>query len=665
MLGCGDSAGQLIQPRLVSDLHGPSASCVTTERQKPDVTSPWKKKGEVERGVVTSFQDGRKRVRKLCPPLGYYRARVKFYSDIKMQYSHHCEHLLERLNKQREAGFLCDCTIVIGEFQFKAHRNVLASFSEYFGAIYRSTSENNVFLDQSQVKADGFQKLLEFIYTGTLNLDSWNVKEIHQAADYLKVEEVVTKCKIKMEDFAFIANPSSTEISSITGNIELNQQTCLLTLRDYNSREKSEVSADLVQANHKQGTLAKKSSQTKKKKKVFNSQKAGQNKAVHYPSDILENASVEIFLDANKLSTPVIEQVVQRNDNSELELTSVMENTFPVQDIVQTVTAKRKRGKSQPNCALKEHSMSNIASVKNSYELESSGEELDQRYSKAKPVCNTCGKVFSEASSLRRHMRIHKGVKPYVCHLCGKAFTQCNQLKTHVRTHTGEKPYKCELCDKGFAQKCQLVFHSRMHHGEEKPYKCDVCNLQFATSSNLKIHARKHSGEKPYVCDRCGQRFAQASTLTYHVRRHTGEKPYVCDTCGKAFAVSSSLITHSRKHTGERPFICELCGNSYTDIKNLKKHKTKVHSGADKILDSSAEDHTTGEQDSKQKSPLSETLDVKPSDMTLPLALPLGTEDHHMLLPVTDNQSPASDTLLRSTVNGYSEPQLIFLQQLY
>ncbi|KAK2501712.1 hypothetical protein MC885_012119 [Smutsia gigantea] len=555
-----------------------------------------------------------------------------------MHYSHHCEHLLERLNKQREAGFLCDCTIVIGEFQFKAHRNVLASFSEYFGAIYRSTSENNVFLDQSQVKADGFQKLLEFIYTGTLNLDSWNVKEIHQAADYLKVEEVVTKCKIKMEDFAFIANPSSTEISSITGNIELNQQTCLLTLRDYSSREKSEVSTDLVQANPKQGALAKKSSQAKKKKKAFNSQKAGQNKTVQYPTDILENTSVELFLDANKLSTPVIEQVAQRNGNSELELTSVVENTFPAQDIVQTVTVKRKRGKSQPNCALKEHSMSNIASDKNSYELESSGEELDQRYSKAKPMCNTCGKVFSEASSLRRHMRIHKGVKPYVCHLCGKAFTQCNQLKTHVRTHTGEKPYKCELCDKGFAQKCQLVFHSRMHHGEEKPYKCDVCNLQFATSSNLKIHAR-------------------ITTV--------GEKPYICGICGKSFISSGELNKHFRSHTGERPFICELCGNSYTDIKNLKKHKTKVHSGADKILDSSIEDHPLNEQDSIRKSPLSETLDVKPSDMTLPLALPLGTEDHHMLLPVTDNPSPTSDALLRSTVNGYSEPQLIFLQQLY
>uniref|UniRef100_A0A8D0HAJ9 Myoneurin n=1 Tax=Sphenodon punctatus TaxID=8508 RepID=A0A8D0HAJ9_SPHPU len=605
-----------------------------------------------------------------------------------MPYSHHCEHLLERLNKQREAGFLCDCTVVIGEFQFQAHRNVLASFSEYFGAFYRDASDSNVVLDEAQVKADGFQNLLEFIYTGNLNLDSWNVKDIHQAADYLKVEEVVTKCKIKMEDFAFIANPSSTEISSITGNIELKQQTCLLTLRDYNNREKSDApSAELGQPPAKKAVLEKKVTQTKKRKKALSSQRNVQNRPVQYPNDVMENASLEMFLDANKLATEITEQAAQGNDNSELQLTPVVESeTFVAQDIlVQTITVKQKQEKPQQNCALKEHSTSNIDSERNTYQLESLGDDLDQKYSKAKPMCNTCGKVFSEASSLRRHMRIHKGVKPYVCQLCGKAFTQCNQLKTHVRTHTGEKPYKCELCDKGFAQKCQLVFHSRMHHGEEKPYKCDVCNLQFATSSNLKIHARKHSGEKPYVCDRCGQRFAQASTLTYHVRRHTGEKPYVCDTCGKAFAVSSSLITHSRKHTGEkpyicgicgksfissgelnkhfrshtgeRPFICELCGNSYTDIKNLKKHKTKVHTVENSFC----------EQESLQneKSPLSECADVKPSEISLPLPLPIGTEDHQMLLPVTGSQSPPSDTLLRSAGTGYSEPQFIFLQQLY
>ncbi|XP_058043285.1 myoneurin isoform X2 [Ahaetulla prasina] len=514
-----------------------------------------------------------------------------------MQCSHHCEHLLENLNRQREAGFLCDCTIII-------------------------------------------------------------------------------------------------ETSSITGNIALNQQSCLLTLLDYNNQEKSDApSVDIAQSPVLTAALEKKSVQSKKRKKAFSSPKHPPSKPVQYPGDVAENSAMEMFLDANKLATEITEQAAQGGDNSELQLTPVVESeTFAAQEIlVQTMAVKPKQGKPHQNCALKEHCLSNI--TKNSYQLESSGEDLDQKYPKAKPVCNTCGKVFSESSSLRRHMRIHKGVKPYVCQLCGKAFTQCNQLKTHVRTHTGEKPYKCDLCDKGFVQKCQLVFHSRMHHGEEKPYKCDACNLQFATSSNLKIHARKHSGEKPYVCDRCGQRFAQASTLTYHVRRHTGEKPYVCDTCGKTFAVSSSLITHSRKHTGEkpyicgicgksfissgelnkhfrshtgeRPFICELCGNSYTDIKNLKKHKLKVHSDSENPLDSIALDPSSfSEQDSvpSEKGLLLESVDVKPSDI---LPLPIGTEDHQVLLPVTDGQSSPSDTLLRSSITGYSEPQFIFLQQLY
>ncbi|KAH0624137.1 hypothetical protein JD844_007569 [Phrynosoma platyrhinos] len=511
-------------------------------------------------------------------------ARAKIcLTSLKMQCSHHCEHLLERLNKQREVGFLCDCTIIIGEFQFKAHRNVLASFSEYFGALYRDTSESNVFLDQNQVKADGFQKLLEFIYTGDLSLDSWNVKEIHQAADYLKVEEVVTKCKIKMEDFAFIANPSSTEISSITGNIALNQQTCLLTLRDYNSEEKLDApSVDPIQSPVLTATLEKKSAQTKKRKKAFSSPKNLPDKPIQYPNDVTENTAVEMFLDANKLATEITEQAAQGGDNSELQLTPVVESeTFAAQEIlIQTMAMKPKRGKVQQGCALKEHCLSNITSDKNSYQLESSGEELDQKYSKAKPVCNTCGKVFSEASSLRRHMRIHKGVKPYVCQLCGKAFTQCNQLKTHVRTHTGEKPY-------------------------------------------------------------------------------------ICGICGKSFISSGELSKHFRSHTGERPFICELCGNSYTDIKNLKKHKAKVHTGSENALDPVTLEHSFNDQDSipSEKSPLLESADVKPSDIAL--SLPTGTEDHQVLLPVTDSQSPPSDTLLRSTIAGYSEPQFIFLQQLY
>ena len=87
-------------------------------------------------------------------------------------------------------------------------------------------------------------------------------------------------------------------------------------------------------------------------------------------------------------------------------------------------------------------------------------------------------------------------------------------------------------------------------------------------------------------------------------------------------------------------------------------------SGRDKTPDGSVEDHALSEQDPTQRSPLSETLDVKPLEVTLPLVLSLGTEDH-VLLPVTDCQSLTSDTLLRATRNGYSELQLIFFYNNY
>lgn len=53
-----------------------------------------------------------------------------------MEVSSHSLLLLQQLNVQREFGFLCDCTVAIGNVYFKAHRAVLAAFSNYFKMIF-------------------------------------------------------------------------------------------------------------------------------------------------------------------------------------------------------------------------------------------------------------------------------------------------------------------------------------------------------------------------------------------------------------------------------------------------------------------------------------------------------------------------------------------------
>lgn len=70
-------------------------------------------------------------------------------------------------------------------------------------------------------------------------------------------------------------------------------------------------------------------------------------------------------------------------------------------------------------------------------EEEEEEKDIKVLQNKLRPICNICGNLFSEMSSLRRHMRIHKGLKPYQCQLCGRCFRQGNQLKTHLRIHTG------------------------------------------------------------------------------------------------------------------------------------------------------------------------------------------------------------------------------------
>eukprot|EP00808_Paulinella_micropora_P029116 g70469.t1 len=160
-------------------------------------------------------------------------------------------------------------------------------------------------------------------------------------------------------------------------------------------------------------------------------------------------------------------------------------------------------------------------------------------------------------------------VTKHRCHYCQKCFSRSVTLKTHIRIHTGEKPFNCPYCQRAFARKCDMKHHMLTHTGE-KPYKCHLCPKSFRQSGQRTAHIRIHTGVKPYSCKECNRCFARKSDLLDHQRIHTGERPYKCEYCGKAFIQSGTYSAHLRTHvdpeTGERVQVKRPIKKNATDL---------------------------------------------------------------------------------------------------
>lgn len=83
--------------------------------------------------------------------------------------TNHGKLLLQRLHQQREMDFLCDITLMVKDVEFRAHRNILAAFSKYFSS-QAEKGQPVTTLDPDKVSRYALEKLLEFIYTGHMNL---------------------------------------------------------------------------------------------------------------------------------------------------------------------------------------------------------------------------------------------------------------------------------------------------------------------------------------------------------------------------------------------------------------------------------------------------------------------------------------------------------------
>uniref|UniRef100_A0A8C4EHU8 Zinc finger and BTB domain containing 4 n=1 Tax=Dicentrarchus labrax TaxID=13489 RepID=A0A8C4EHU8_DICLA len=165
-------------------------------------------------------------------------------------------------------------------------------------------------------------------------------------------------------------------------------------------------------------------------------------------------------------------------------------------------------------------------------------------------ICGVCHRLFSSASSLTVHMRLHRGSRALSCRYCGKVFIHSKRLQSHeasCRARPGKK-----------ARTATELLEGDEHHFVKVVdgnviYFCSVCERSYMTLSSLKRHSNVHSWRRRYPCHFCDKVFALAEYRTKHEVWHTGERRYQCIFCWDAFATYYNLKTHQKAIHGINP----------------------------------------------------------------------------------------------------------------
>ena len=81
----------------------------------------------------------------------------------------------------------------------------------------------------------------------------------------------------------------------------------------------------------------------------------------------------------------------------------------------------------------------------------------------SKQSCEYCGKQFTTAFNLKRHLNIYSDDKEPMeqkCEYCGKEFTTISNMKRHLHIHTRNTgQIQCLRCEKNFTTKKRLDTH--------------------------------------------------------------------------------------------------------------------------------------------------------------------------------------------------------------
>uniref|UniRef100_A0A3Q2YPZ8 Zinc finger and BTB domain containing 3 n=1 Tax=Hippocampus comes TaxID=109280 RepID=A0A3Q2YPZ8_HIPCM len=394
-----------------------------------------------------------------------------------MEFPQHSQQLLSALRSQRQRGFLCDCTVLVGSSRFLAHRAVLASCSPFFHMFYSdslrsagaSASSSSVTLDSDIVTAAAFSLLLDFVYEGVLQLEkSPPLEDVLAAASFLHMNEVVRVCKRRLQSRGPLAEADSTRSEENTGArkvTETRRQDCgdagpepsvkseyRIDVGSPEVRAQTPLSPDLADTTQPgmggphllpcgelaQGPALGHSMQESGGPNRLRTGSQGEGSALSRTEDNNgDNAQVKV--EAIVISDE--EQDEEKENCKESE--PVMDDDFDIPDEELNTHTSRQMTSDYAS----PHSPSSSSSLAASLLPPPSTTQQHSDHSafltdfqdtmggivEDVPTCCVCGKTFSCTYTLRRHAIVHTRERPYECRFCYRSYTQSGDLYRHIR----------------------------------------------------------------------------------------------------------------------------------------------------------------------------------------------------------------------------------------
>ncbi|CAN9507673.1 unnamed protein product [Ophioblennius macclurei] len=371
--------------------------------------------------------------------------------------SHH-GNILTSLHELRLQGQLSDVTVQVdhqGDVEeFQAHQVMLAASSGYFKKILLSPDEARDKLLLSNMNSNDFSKFLEFVYTGTVEVEREKISDVQAVATFLDCEDLVKVCSEAMSAGIVPKFKKQTLASDVACTDALHN-----TKKQNKTKERKTTEAAAVTP-LKQELLPQNSEK----------EEASKRRKLTSSDENVPTTRMKLRLSARKRQHKLW---LAEKDDSDIEAEEALEaeaqpgNNQDGEE--ETLKGNVTSDVDEMECENEDDDDADLSFApigdgdeeeEEENEEEEDGGELSEqtmKKSKSRFECNKCRRTFLYEKSFLKHISTYHGVKAaliYRCETCSQTFANHSNLKIHEKhVHSNERQFTCNICAKTFKRK--------------------------------------------------------------------------------------------------------------------------------------------------------------------------------------------------------------------